>query len=604
MQDGQEPFASSAAGAQQGTAEGYRVLARKYRPRDFSGLIGQEALVRTLRNAIAQGRLAHGFMLTGVRGVGKTTTARILARCFNCIGSDGKSGPTAEPCGACEHCRAIAEDRHVDVIEMDAASRTGIDDVRELIDGVRYRPVSARYKVYIIDEVHMLSEKAFNALLKTLEEPPEHVKFIFATTEIRKVPVTVLSRCQRFDLRRIAADELTQYFLKIAAAEGAKVSDGAAAMIARAADGSARDGLSLLDQAIALSHGAIDEAQVRDMLGLADRTQLIDLYDDVLKGKAAEALQRLNAMHQAGADAAIVLQDMLELTHWLTRAKITPEPLSDPATPEAERAWGGKVTPELSIPVLARLWQMLLKGLGEVQAAPQPLAAAEMVLIRLMHAAHLPDPADLVRRLSDGNGASAPAPRASGDGGRSVPASAPRLQTQQQAVPQPAQQIAPQAALAPRTAPQAALPQPQSFGDVVALFHAKREAILAAHLQSDVHLVQFEVGRIDFRPGERAPSNLPNRVAACLAEWTGKRWLVSVSAHAGEKTLKEQAAELAEKQRAEAAQHPLIQAVLAAFPGATIDEVRDLADQTAVETESAPQPDAAVAEEPAEDDLA
>ncbi len=600
MQDGQQPLASSAVGAQQGTAEAYRVLARKYRPRDFSGLIGQEALVRTLRNAIAQGRLAHGFKLTGVRGVGKTTTARILARCFNCVGPDGKGGPTAEPCGQCEHCRAIAEDRHVDVIEMDAASNTGVNDVRQIIDAVRYMPVSARFKVYIVDEVHMLSPQAFNALLKTLEEPPEHVKFIFATTEIRKVPVTVLSRCQRFDLRRIGAGELTQYFLRIAAAEGAQITDGAAAMIARAADGSARDGLSLLDQAIALSHGAIDEAQVRDMLGLADRTQLIDLYDDVLKGKAAEALQRLGAMHQAGADAAVVLQDMLELTHWLTRAKITPEPLSDPATPEAERAWGAKVTPDLSIPVLARLWQMLLKGLAEVQAAPQPLAAAEMVLIRLMHAAHLPDPADLVRRLGDGNGASAAAPKAGGDGGRSAPASAPRLQTQQQAVPQAAQQIA------PRSAPQAVLPQPQSFGDVVALFHARREAILAAHLQSDVHLVQFEVGRIDFRPGERAPSNLANRVAACLAEWTGKRWLVSVSAHAGEPTLKEQAAALAEKQRAEAAQHPLIKAVLAAFPGATIDEVRDLAREP---VSGAPQPggaagEAAAAEEPMEDESA
>jgi DNA polymerase III subunit gamma/tau len=599
MQDGSEPIASSAAGAQQGTAEGYRVLARKYRPRDFSGLIGQEALVRTLTNAIAQGRLAHGFMLTGVRGVGKTTTARILARCFNCVGVDGKGGPTAEPCGQCDHCRAIAEDRHVDVIEMDAASRTGIDDIRELIDGVRYRPVSARYKVYIIDEVHMLSEKAFNALLKTLEEPPEHVKFIFATTEIRKVPVTVLSRCQRFDLRRIGAEELTAYFLKIAAAEGAKISDGAAAMIARAADGSARDGLSLLDQAIALSHGAIDEAQVRDMLGLADRTQLIDLYDDVLKGKAPEALKRLTGMHQAGADAAIVLQDMLELTHWLTRAKITPEPLSDPATPEAERAWGAKVTPELSVPVLARLWQMLLKGLAEVQAAPQPLAAAEMVLIRLMHAANMPDPADLVRRLSEGGGAApapSPASRTNGDGGRSAPTSAPRLQTQQQAAP--AQHIA------PASAPQAMLPQPQSFGDVVALFHARREGILAAHLQNDVHLVQFEVGRIDFRPGERAPSNLPNRVAACLAEWTGKRWLVSVSAQTGEKTLKEQAADLAQAQREEAARHPLIQAVLQAFPGATIDEVRSLAPEPAAEAAVTPKGDVPPADEPIEDEIA
>jgi DNA polymerase-3 subunit gamma/tau len=601
MQDGQEPIASSAAQSQQGTAEGYRVLARKYRPRDFAGLIGQEALVRTLRNAIAQGRLAHGFMLTGVRGVGKTTTARILARCFNCIGPDGTGGPTAEPCGTCEHCRAIAEDRHVDVIEMDAASRTGIDDIRELIDGVRYRPVSARYKVYIIDEVHMLSEKAFNALLKTLEEPPEHVKFIFATTEIRKVPVTVLSRCQRFDLRRIGAEELTRYFLKIAAAEGARITDAAAAMIARAADGSARDGLSLLDQAIALSHGEIDAAQVRDMLGLADRTQLIELYDDVLKGNAAEALKRLNIMHQCGADAAIVLQDMLELTHWLTRAKITPEPLSDPATPEAERAWGARVTPELSIPILARLWQMLLKGLGEVQAAPQPLAAAEMVLIRLMHAAHMPDPADLVRRLSEGNNAAAPAsapgPRGNGDG-RGAPASAPRLQTQQQIAPQAAPQMT------PSPAPQAALPQPQSFGEVVALFHARREAILAAHLQNDVHLVQFEVGRIDFRPGERAPSNLPNRVAACLAEWTGKRWLVSVSAQTGEKTLKEQAAELAQAQREEAARHPLVQAVLQAFPGATIDEVRNLAPEPAADATISPPGDLPSAEEPIEDEIA
>jgi DNA polymerase-3 subunit gamma/tau len=520
-----------------------------------------------------------------VRGVGKTTTARILARCFNCIGPDGTGGPTATPCGGCEHCRAISEDRHVDVIEMDAASRTGIEDIRELIDGVRYRPVSARYKVYIIDEVHMLSEKAFNALLKTLEEPPEHVKFIFATTEIRKVPVTVLSRCQRFDLRRIAAGELTAYFLKITEAEGAKVTPEAAAMIARAADGSARDGLSLLDQAIALSHGEIGAADVRDMLGLADRTQLIDLYDDVLKGAAAAALARLQAMHEAGADPAIVLQDMLELTHWLTRAKISPDPLRDPATPEAERAWGAKVAPELALPVLARFWQMLLKGLSEVQAAPRPLAAAEMVLIRLMHAANLPDPADLVRRLSEGGGAlpvqgaagAAAAPRAGA-------ASAPRLQPQSQIAPQPAMPAA-----EPLNAPAAALPQPQSFGDVVALFQARREAILAAHLQSDVHLVQFEVGRIDFRPSDKAPSNLATRVAAALNEWTGKRWLVSVSTDHGAPTLKEQAAKMAADQRAEAALHPLVKAVQAAFPGASIDEVRDLAqpvEEPAVEADA------------------
>jgi DNA polymerase-3 subunit gamma/tau len=392
---------------------------------------------------------------------------------------------------------------------------------------------------------------------------------------------------------------MAAYFLKIAAAENARITEGAAAMIARAADGSARDGLSLLDQAIALSHGEIDAGQVRDMLGLADRTQLIDLYDDVLQGKAAEALGRLTSMHQAGADAAVVLQDMLELTHWLTRAKISPEPLSDPATPEAERAWGAKIVPDLSVPVLARLWQMLLKGLGEVQAAPQPLAAAEMVLIRLMHAAHLPDPADLVRRLTEGG--AMPAPAVKSGGGASAPTSAPRLQTQQQAVTQ----SAPHSSPAPRPVAQVSQPQPQSFNDVVALFHAKREGILAAHLQSDVHLVQFEVGRIDFRPGERAPSNLPNRVAACLAEWTGRRWLVSVSASAGEPTLREQAAALAHAQKQEAARHPLIQAVLAAFPGATIDEVRDLAQQAAPEVAAnATAGEAVSVDEPTEDDLA
>jgi DNA polymerase III subunit gamma/tau len=578
----------------------YRVLARKYRPSSFADLIGQDAMVRTISNAFETGRIPQAWILTGVRGVGKTTTARILARALNYELPDGSvTAPTISMPVLGLHCQSIMESRHLDVIEMDAASHNGVDDVRQINDAIRYAPVQARMKVYILDEVHMLTPQAFNALLKTLEEPPAHAKFVFATTEIRKVPVTVLSRCQRFDLRRINAEELTAYFLKIAGAEGAKITDGAAAMIARAADGSARDGLSLLDQAIALSHGAIDAAQVRDMLGLADRTQLIDLYDDVLKGKAAEALQRLSSMHQAGADAAIVLQDMLELTHWLTRAKITPEPLSDPATPEAERAWGAKVTPELSVPVLARLWQMLLKGLAEVQAAPQPLAAAEMVLIRLMHAANMPDPADLVRRLSEGNSAAASAPasapRANGDGGRSAPASAPRLQTQQQIAPQP---------IAPTSAPQASLPQPQSFGDVVALFHAKREGILAAHLQSDVHLVQFEVGRIDFRPGERAPSNLPNRVAACLAEWTGKRWLVSVSAQTGEKTLKEQAADLAQAQREEAARHPLIQAVLQAFPGATIDEVRSLAPEPAAEATVTPQGDVPPADEPIEDEIA
>lgn len=382
--------------------EHYRVLARKYRPSDFSGLVGQDALVRTLTNAIAVGRIAHAFMLTGVRGVGKTTTARILARAFNCVGLDGKGGPTASPCGQCDHCKAIAEDRHVDVIEMDAASRTGVGDMRELIEGVRYRPVSARYKIYIIDEVHMLSNSAFNALLKTLEEPPGHVKFVFATTEIRKVPVTVLSRCQRFDLRRIEADVLAAHFARIVAAENVSVEPNALALIARAADGSARDGLSLLDQAIAMAEGLVTEIQIREMLGLSDRTQLFDLYDAVMGGEPSRALGLLSTMYRAGADPIVVMQDLLDLTHLVTRAKISPEVLDAPTMPEVERKRGSAFAGKLSMPILARAWQMLLKGLSEAQAAPQTLAAVEMALIRLMHVADLPTPGELVKKLASG----------------------------------------------------------------------------------------------------------------------------------------------------------------------------------------------------------
>src|SRR5689334_7535631 len=362
------------------TPKAYRVLARKYRPATFADMIGQEALVRTLTNAIAGGRLAQGYMLTGVRGVGKTTTARILARAFNCIGPDGKGGPTATPCGQCRHCLAIAEDRHMDVIEMDAASRTGVGDIRELIEGVRYAPVEARYKIYIIDEVHMLSTQAFNALLKTLEEPPSHAKFIFATTDIRTVPVTLLSRCQRFDLRRVQATKLAGYYGKIAVAEGVKIAPAALALIARAADGSVRDGLSLLDRALALAEGEIGEQAVRDMLGLADRAQLFDLFDLLMKGEAAPALGLLGELYRSGADPALLLQDLLDLTHWLTRIKLVPDTADDPAASEIERKRGREFAGKLSLPVLARCWQMLLKGLSETQNAPAPLQAAEMAL--------------------------------------------------------------------------------------------------------------------------------------------------------------------------------------------------------------------------------
>ncbi|MFO1058299.1 MAG: DNA polymerase III subunit gamma/tau [Dongiaceae bacterium] len=405
----------------------YRVLARKYRPTSFRQLIGQEAMVRTLTNAIASGRLAHAFVLTGVRGIGKTTTARIIARGLNCVGSDGQGKPTADPCGACEHCRAIAEDRHVDVLEMDAASRTGVGDIRELIESVRYRPVSARYKVYIIDEVHMLSNSAFNALLKTLEEPPAHVKFVFATTEARKIPVTVLSRCQRFDLRRVEAEVLAAHFGRIAEAEGATVAPTALALIARAADGSVRDGLSLLDQAIALADGPIGEQLVRDMLGLADRSQLFELYDQVMRGDAAGALGLVAALYAAGADPASLVQDLLDLTHWLTRLKLAPAAAELPTVPETERVRGKAMAGRLGMGQLTRAWQMLLKGLGEVQQAPAPLQALEMLLVRLTHAAELPSPAALVEALAAGKplpglpapprpAAEPPPPRGEGNG--------------------------------------------------------------------------------------------------------------------------------------------------------------------------------------------
>ncbi|HEX4534482.1 MAG TPA: DNA polymerase III subunit gamma/tau, partial [Rhizomicrobium sp.] len=429
--------------AQPAKAEAYRVLARKYRPSDFTGLIGQEALVKTLSNAFASGRIAHAFMLTGVRGVGKTTTARIIARALNCIGPDGKrTEPTIHPCGVCDPCIAIAESRHVDVQEMDAASRTGIDDVREIIEGVRYAPASARYKVYIIDEVHMLSKQAFNGLLKTLEEPPPHVKFIFATTEIRKVPVTVLSRCQRFDLRRIETPELVAHLKNISDQEKVNIEEGALALIARAAEGSVRDSLSLLDQAIAHEEGnAITAESVRAMLGLADRGRVLDLFEKVMGGNIADALKDLAELYDHGADPLTVMQDLLEITHFLTRLKVAPnaEGFFDGGSAEAKRA--SEMAAKLSVPTLSRTWQMLLKGLFEVRDATRPLAAAEMALVRLAYAADLPPTGKLVRDLLDGETQAPPRGAALAPSGGNVRASARTGETTATAVqraPQPA----------------------------------------------------------------------------------------------------------------------------------------------------------------------
>ncbi|MFO7481520.1 DNA polymerase III subunit gamma/tau [Oceanibaculum nanhaiense] len=596
----------------------YRVLARKYRPQTFAEMIGQEALVRTLRNAIASGRLAHAFMLTGVRGVGKTTTARILARALNCIGPDGQGGPTVSPCGVCEACRGIAEDRHPDVLEMDAASRTGVSDIRELIEGVRYRPVSARYKIYIIDEVHMLSTAAFNALLKTLEEPPSDVKFIFATTEIRKVPVTVLSRCQRFDLRRVELDVLSGHFAAIAQKEGIGIEDGALRLVARAADGSVRDGLSILDQAIALAgtdsgggpgEATVTEESVKGMLGLADRDQALDLFDAVMRGDPAAALDRLAGLHGVGADPVVIIQDLLELTHFLTRLKVAPEAVAASGLSDAELARGREISSRLGIAALARAWQGLLKGLQEVQTAPQPLQAAEMVLIRLAHMAELPPPAELIRQARDGGGGGGgggggmaqPAPptpspaRPSAPPQASAPADAvgtnmgssddmPPWVTESDGSssagsggggPQALRQPAPQPAVQAEPAP-APLPDPRSFAEVVALFRDNREVLLQTELEMKVQLVHFEPGRIEFHPGPGARQDLANQIGRYLSEWTGRRWVVSVSREPGQPTLAEQRHAAENERRDRASRHPLVLAVQDHFPGAAIADVRAL----------------------------
>ncbi|TXL74462.1 DNA polymerase III subunit gamma/tau [Vineibacter terrae] len=579
------------------TADGspYHVLARKYRPADFSTLIGQEAMVRTLRNALESGRLAHAFMLTGVRGVGKTTTARIIAKALNCIGPDGKGGPTMDPCGVCEHCVAIAEDRHVDVQEMDAASRTGIDDIREIIEGVRYRPAAARYKVYIIDEVHMLSRQAFNGLLKTLEEPPPHVKFLFATTEIRKVPVTVLSRCQRFDLRRVPIDVLSAHFARIAEAEKVEISPEALRLVAHAADGSVRDGLSLLDQAIAHGGGVVDAGQVRDMLGLADRGRVFDLFDLLMKGDAPAVLALLGDMYDSGADPVVVLQDLLELTHWLTRLKVVPDGAATAA--ELERTRGADMARRLAMAHLTRAWQMLLKGLQETQGAPSPIRAAEMAMIRLCYAADLPTPAEALRALNDGAGTRAatgapavPASSVGSAGSAGAPATA-------RAMPQPPQPSRPSAgppnapvarlaasnaAVATAVAPTQAVPQqdeppkpnPATFAEVVALFERQREPKLAYSLSREVHPVRCEPGRLEFRPAPTAPRDLAPRVAEYLSQWTGRRWMVSVSGDAGEAPLAQQRAQAEDARRERALAHPLVQAAMTLFPGATLETVR------------------------------
>ncbi|WP_426693361.1 DNA polymerase III subunit gamma/tau [Sphingomonas sediminicola] len=517
---------------QKAAASPYRVLARKYRPQDFSELIGQDAMVQTLANAIQRGRIAHAFLLTGVRGVGKTSTARLVAKALNCIGPDGQGGPTITPCGICEQCKAIAEGRHIDVIEMDAASHTGVDDVREIIDAVRYASVSARYKIYIIDEVHMLSKSAFNALLKTLEEPPEHVKFLFATTEVEKVPLTVLSRTQRFDLRRIPAEKLAAHFAEVSKAEGVEVDEDALRMIARAAEGSARDGLSILDQAIAHGGGTVTAEQVRDMLGLADRGRIRRLLEHVLSANAGATLADLDEAHDLGIDPGSLIRGLMEELHLATRTKAG---ASAESLPVEQRESAERLAEQLGWGQIHRVWQMLLKGLSDVQVAPDPREAATMALLRLIHAADLPDPASVLSRLSGEAGA--------------VPVSAP-------ATSRPA-------------GPRAQLPA--DFPALIASLERSGRHQLAVQLHDQVGLVRFAPPEIVLRPLRPLGGDWPRDLAAALKDATGGNWQVSLSDETGEPSLLDQEKIAEERVRSEVLADPAVRAAFEAFPDATLE---------------------------------
>jgi DNA polymerase-3 subunit gamma/tau len=569
-----------------GTGVAYRVLARKYRPTSFDDLIGQEALVRTVSNAFETGRIPQAWILTGVRGVGKTTTARILARALNYELPDGSvKGPTIQMPKLGVHCQAIMESRHIDVLEMDAASHTGVDDVRQINDSVRYAPSSARYKVYIIDEVHMLSTAAFNAFLKTLEEPPEHAKFVFATTEIRKVPVTVLSRCQRFDLKRVEADVLMAHLGNIARKEGVEVEPEALGIVARAAEGSVRDSLSLFDQAIAHAAGVVRADAVRQMLGLADRTRVIDLFESLARGDIAAAFQEFRDQYDTGADPVVVLSDLAEFVNFVTRVKIVPATADNVAFGETERVRARDFATKLSMRVLSRMWQMLLKGITEVQGATRPAAAAEMVLVRIAYAADLPTPDEAIRML-DQNGGGSPVVAggsASRSGGSaptssalSASPSAPRAMSSPRASAEPAPR--PQA-IASHPEPQAAAPvlKLNTFAELVALAGEKRDLMTKTALEADVRLVKFEDGKIELALERSAARTMVSDLARKLEQWTGRRWAIVVSNEAGQPTLRSQALQQRNERERAAEADPRVQEVLARFPGAKVVEVRKLA---------------------------
>jgi DNA polymerase III subunit gamma/tau len=578
----------------------YRVLARKYRPSSFEDLIGQEAVVRTVSNAFETGRIPQAWILTGVRGVGKTTTARILARALNYELPDGSvTGPTIHMPVPGVHCQAIMESRHMDVLEMDAASHTGVDDVRQINDSVRYAPASARYKVYIIDEVHMLSTAAFNAFLKTLEEPPEHAKFVFATTEIRKVPVTVLSRCQRFDLRRVEADVLMKHLANIAAKENVEVEPEALGIVARAAEGSVRDSLSLFDQAIAHAAGTVRADAVRQMLGLADRTRVIDLFDSLARGDIASAFREFRDQYDTGADPIVVLSDLAEFVNFVTRVKIVPATADNVAFGETERLRARDFAATLSMRVLSRMWQMLLKGITEVQGATRPAAAAEMVLVRIAYVADMPTPDEAIRMLEQ-NGGTSPV-IASNAAPRGAPASTVSSMTSSSSAAMRAPS-APRAGAEASVRPQMMVPTPEaqsapalritSFPQLVALAGQQRDLMTRTALEADVRLVRIEDGRLELALERHASRTLINELSRKLEQWTGRRWTVIVSNEAGQPTLRSQM-QVEKSQREQAAEaDPRVKEVLARFPGAKVVEVRRLAPEP-------PESDA-IGEDPAE----
>jgi DNA polymerase-3 subunit gamma/tau len=548
--------------------QGYKVLARKYRPANFSDLIGQDTMVKILKNAFTSDRIAQAFILTGIRGTGKTTTARIIAKGINCIGPNGVSGPTIDPCDECENCIAISEGRHVDIMEIDAASRTGVGDIREIIESVHYRATSAKYKMYIIDEVHMLSTSAFNALLKTLEEPPEHVKFIFATTEIQKVPVTVLSRCQRFDLRRIEPETMITYLNKIALSEHAKISNDALALITRASEGSARDAISLLDQSISNSSEEISSDQIREMLGLSDRGRILDLFDLIMKGNAVGALKELSALYSDGADPTIILQDLAEVTHWISLIKITPEAISDPTVSPSERDRGKSLAVALNMRSLSRMWQMLIKVLEEIRLAPNSMMAAEMAIIRLTHVADLPSPDELIKKLHG---------KISPEGTKKSSQSHSNLSNESLGQPNSSttQIINPSQGgqILAQQFPEHSI-QPNSFDQVIDLIKENRAIQLLIDVETCLKLAHFSLGRIEFVPTIDAPRNLAQKLGNSLSQWTGSRWAVSVVNAGGDQTIFEKRIEDVDNLKKEAIQHPLVKATLLMFPNSKIVNIK------------------------------